>query len=208
MKSVKCKVYNAVVLHCSLFTFHYALKPAIIALALVIWSGCSEKPSANSPASATIVITPNLSVGNVRAGMSTNQVIAELGEPNRRTANALEYTGLGFAVLPNREGMVSMVMCGDVTGVDGPLAKAFKGRTTEGIGIKSTREEVIQAYGQPTETKRVGPGLESLMYEEPGLTFTLEAGKVHHIIAVLRGSTEPDRTVNLEPVPAPPAPKP
>jgi hypothetical protein len=163
---------------------------------------CSEKTdSAASGPQAPLVVEPNLGVGKIRAGMTTQQVIAEMGQPQRRTGNALEYTRLGLAVLPDTNGVVKVVMCGDVTGLGGPLVKAFTGRTPEGIGMNSTRDEVVKALGEPSSSERFRGGTESLGYEALGLTLTLEAGKVHHLIVRLKNPQQPDRNVNLVPAP-------
>jgi hypothetical protein len=132
--------------------------------------------------------------------MRIADVVAQLGEPQRRTANSLEYTSLGFAVMPGPDGIVQVVMCGDVTGINGPLVKAFTGRTKEGVGLKSTREEVIKAYGQPTFSEHMRGGTESLRYDPLGITFTLEADKVYHMIVRLPGNEELP-TITLEPAP-------
>jgi hypothetical protein len=162
--------------------------------------GCSERTeqAANPP----VQIEPNLAVGPIRAGMRVEEIIARLGEPDRRTANALEFTHLGFAVMPNAEGVVQVVMCGDVTGINGPLVKAFTGRTKEGIGLSSTREELVRAYGPPSSSEKMRGGTESVRYDSLGITFTLEAGKVYHMIVRLTGPPAPDRSVTLEPVPS------
>jgi hypothetical protein len=157
--------------------------------------GCSDD-SGQTATRSPILIEPQVRVGKVRAGMSRDQVLAELGKPDRQTANAFEYTKLGFAVLPGSNG-VAAVMCGDVTGINGPLVKAFNGRTKEGIGMNSTREDVIKAFGEPTANEKFIAGLESMQYSPLGLTLTLEGGKVHHLIVRLQ--TNIDRTVNLPP---------
>ena len=182
-------------------TRHTSWALAVFAL-LFCEAGCSDKSEqASSGTNPPIVIEPHASVGKVRAGMKLEQVIAELGKPERKTANALEYTKLGLAVLPGSNGVVQVVMCGDVTGINGPLVKAFTGRTKEGTGMNSTREEVIKAYGEPTSSEKFIGGIESLQYAPLGITFTLERGRVHHMIVRLR-SQESDRTVNLAPAPA------
>src|SRR5947207_14342107 len=79
-------------------------------------SSCSEESGQSSAGTAPMVIEPHASVGKIRAGMTQAQVLAELGQPQLKTANALEYTKLGFAVLPGSNGVVQAVMCGDVTG--------------------------------------------------------------------------------------------
>ena len=134
------------------------LAPASLVLASLILfvAGCSdEQASTTTSTNSTLLIEPNLAVGPVRVGMTTAQVIGALGEPQRRTSNSLEYSRLGIAVMPGSDGIVSVVMCGDVTGINGPFVKIFNGRTKEGIGMRSTRAEVLKAYGQPTEDKKM-----------------------------------------------------
>jgi len=181
------------------------ISPIVLLTALAMLSGCSEKPSSEVAAAggshSNLLIEPKLAVGPIRVGMTTQQVLAQLGQPQRRTSNSLEYKQLGLAIMPNPEGRVQVVMCGDVTGINGPFAKAFKGRTKEGIGMYSTREEVTRVYGEPTRSEKMRGGLESLQYESLGMTFTLEAGKVHHMIVRLREDEPMDRTVTLEPAP-------
>ena len=170
---------------------------------MTFWNGCSQQPSEGSAVTSLIhsnlLIQPNIAVGPVHVGMSVNEVMAALGEPERRTSNSLEYPQLGLAVMPGPDNKVLVVMCGDVTGINGPFAMAFKGRTKEGIGMYSTRDEIVNAYGPPTADEKMRGGLESLQYEPLGMTCTLEAGKVHHMIVRLRGTPEPDRTVTLVP---------
>jgi hypothetical protein len=143
-------------------------------------------------------------VGKVRAGMTIQDVVAQLGKPQRQTANALEYTSLGFAVMPGTDGTVNVVMCGDVTGINGPLVKAFTGRTKEGIGLNSSRADLLKAYGEPTSSEKLMGGTESVRYDPLGITFTLEGSKVYHMIvrlAAIKEPDQPDRSVTLEPVP-------
>ena len=68
-----------------------------------------------------------------------------------------------------------------------PGVKKFKGRTKEGIGMESSREDVIKALGQPTTTRR-DAGQELLAYKTLGLSFSLEAGKVKHITVDFRNA--------------------
>ncbi|HTL18438.1 MAG TPA: hypothetical protein VL793_14475 [Patescibacteria group bacterium] len=169
---------------------------------LLLWLavGCSERTDVadhNPP----LVIEPNARVGPIKSGMAIQDVLKQLGEPNRRTANALEYTRLGFAIMPNSSGLVQVVMCGDVTGINGPLVRAFTGRTKEGIGLGSTRDELVKAYGEPSSIEKMRWGSESIRYDNLGITFTLEGGKVYHMIVRLTPQ-EADRSVTLEPAPS------
>ena len=158
---------------------------AVAVLAALLFPGCSER--SELPAGQPMLIEPHNAVGKIHAGMTMNQVIAALGQPPRSTGKALEYPQLGLAVLPAPDGLAAAVMCGDVTGVNGPFVKAFTGRTPEGIGMLSTRDDLLKAYGVPSEDQKNAFGLESIRYDTLGLSFTLEGGKVHHIIVTLGG---------------------
>jgi len=171
--------------------------------ALLGAAGCSQSSeqtvSGSAGSNTAMLIEPNAAVGKVRVGMTTQQAVSALGEPARRTANALEYPALGLAVMPGPDGLIKVVMCGDVTGLNGPFVAAFTGRTKEGIGMKSTRADVVKAYGEPEKSEKLRLGLESLKYSALGMTFTLEDGKVHHMIVRLGGAEEPEKTIAVEP---------
>jgi hypothetical protein len=157
-------------------------------------SACTEQSGGESEVAGStdaLLIEPNAAVGPIRAGMSTQQLVAAIGEPTRRTANALIYPKLGLAVMPGADGTAQVVMCGDVTGLQGPFVKAFRGKTSEGLGMESSREEIIKALGEPTETETFGGGQEALRYANQGITFTLQRGKVHHMIVRLYATPTP-----------------
>src|SRR5438477_109349 len=145
------------------------------ALAALLLASCQDQEQ-NSSSTEPQLIEPGVSVGKVRAGMTVDQVRAELGAPQFTTANALEYTRLGFAVMPGADGVVQVVMCGDVTGNNGPLIKRFRARTKEGIGLGSSRDELIKAYGEPSTDQKFAGNRESIRYDSLGITFSLESG--------------------------------
>jgi hypothetical protein len=173
--------------------------------------GCSQEPDSSTVAlsqtNAPSLIEPHASVGKVRAGMTVAQLKAELGPPQRTTANSLQYPRLGFAVMPDADGIIQVVMCGDVTGIGGPYAKAFSGRTKEGIGMFSTREQLVDAYGPPDTSERFMGGVESMRYSALGINFTLERGKVYHMVVRLVENPQPQSppdnavTIDLKPPP-------
>jgi hypothetical protein len=83
----------------------------------------------------------------------------------------------GFAVLFERQGArVGAIVAGDMNTTDSALAERFRGRTREGIGIGSTRSEVVTAFGGGRS--RRDEGRESLGYRERGLDLVLLDGKV------------------------------
>ena len=134
------------------------------------------------------LIVPLESVGPLRRGMTTNEVVAILGQPEKMQGKLMVYDKtFGLAVAPAGKMGVAAVFCGDSSG-DGPGVKAFKCRTKEGIGMESTRAEIIKAFGQPTSAKTWNEELhqEELVYKPLGLTFTLQNGKVFNILVDFR----------------------
>src|SRR5581483_11446568 len=109
---------------------------------VVLVTSCSEKANQQKgnetqPATIEEIIEPGVGVGKVRAKMSIDQVIAELGQPDNKTGHILNYTHLGFSVSPDKNGTVSLIMCGDPSSFGSPLVRSFRGRTKEGIGMGS-----------------------------------------------------------------------
>ncbi len=173
-----------------------ALCTSLPLIACLLLCACQnqEQPTAENP---PMTIEPGVSVGKVRAGMNLDQVRAEFGEPQRTTPNALEYTRLGFAVMPGGDGTVQIVMCGDVTGNSGPLVRRFTGRTKDGIGLGSTREELLKTYGEPSTHEKFAGARESMKYDLLGITFSLENGKVHHMIIRLKQPQPTNNSVEV-----------
>ena len=86
----------------------------------------------------------------------------------------------GKAVGPIQIGMsqeqVRAAVAGDAGSPHGPLVKAFVARTPEGIGMGSTRAEVVKALGEPAADRRPPGGGEVLSYS--GLDLMLVEGAV------------------------------
>ena len=167
-------------------TWSIAMAASLAALLAVTTVSCSDsgkatpdKPSATDPQAP--VIQAQQSVGPIRKGMQIQEVITALGEPSSRTGNSLSYAKSGLAVLADKNGVLRLVSCGDPSESSSPLVKAFRGRTQEGIGMNSSRADVVRAYGEPTKTKEDKPGHQVLVYSSQGLSFTIHNDKVHFI---------------------------
>ena len=80
----------------------------------------------------------------------------------------------------NKQDVVDHVLCGMA---DDPFQAGtpFKGHPKEGIGIGSSRVEVIKAFGPPAKASSDQPGWESLKYTDRGLILALKEGKVDFI---------------------------
>ena len=92
-------------------------------------------------------------------------VIAVLGQPSRTASGGFEFSSAGLLISPDR---------GEFT-----LFPPFAGHTKEGIGMGSTRADVIRAYGKPTFSKITKPGYEFLRYSSPHISFQLHDGTVN-----------------------------
>jgi hypothetical protein len=170
-----------------------------VAAAVSLFQGCGHDTEVGFVPNPPMAIEPGISVGKVHAGMTLQQIQAELGPPERTTPNALEYTKLGFAVMHGADGLVQVVMCGDVIGNNGPLVKRFNGRTKEDIGLGSTREELLKAYGEPSRDEKFPGARESIRYDQLAMTFSVENGKVHHMIVRFKPKELENRTVEIAP---------
>jgi type II secretion system protein G len=148
-------------------------------------------PSAANPsddAADSYLIEPHLGVGKIRAGMTAQQVIEQFGQPGSlgmNLTNILSYYTLGFSAWVGRDGFVMRVLCGSPTTNDDRGARAFKGRTKEGIGMGSTRADLVKAFGEPSSVRNDG-AREFLSYRDSGLAFTLTGGAVHQITVDLQ----------------------
>jgi hypothetical protein len=131
--------------------------------ATVLASGCSKQ-------SKSVSTEPEVSDCPVHSGMTIKQVVAELGpaDPTNAYGGGLGYSRFGLLVAPNNAGVVHSVT----------FMQPFSGRTKQGIGIGSSRAEVIQAYGEPTAVRQGRAGDEFLRYSSPALVFQIHDGKV------------------------------
>jgi RNA polymerase sigma factor (sigma-70 family) len=159
----------------------------VIASVSTVMIAQTKGPSAGATSSAatedSLLITPGDSVGRIKAGMTEDDVIAALGQPERKQGEVLIYDNrFGLSVVCSGQKIVSAVFCGG--GID------FKGRTKEGIGIGSGKDDLIKAFGKPAServnTQNTLFKEEQLNYTVRGLTFTLRDSKVYHIVVNLR----------------------
>jgi outer membrane lipoprotein-sorting protein len=151
---------------------------------------------------AELVITPNVGFGPAKFGMSMQDVIQLLREPeeintreapdgiirtaadlkNTVTFQSLRYRSRGFTItIHPTEGFRNVVFQAHLK--NAPIGRTFKGKTKEGIGIGAGREKIMKAYGSPNydrsnKTPDEKTTYTQLTYWDLGLNFTLKDGNV------------------------------
>jgi hypothetical protein len=148
--------------------------PAVAAL--LIATGCSKhNPSPESkPTEPPVLVEPNAGVGKVQKGMNRDQVEAAIGKPERINGLFSFYSRRGMFVGFGNDGVMFNIKC----------TRPFAGVTKEGIGIGSTRAELLAAYGNPSEEKHFKDG-DNLWFAPIGISFDVENDKVTSFIVHL-----------------------
>lgn len=140
--------------------------------------GLDTPPAGALPQAEAFRIRPGEGVGPVRFGMKREEVEKLLGKPDfvegRGMSLAYHRHGLGLLVSPVRG--VMLIHC-NTQATFIVRVNDFAGKTAEGIGMGSTREEVEKALGKPGKTEG-DAATRRLYYPEKGLEFTLFRDKV------------------------------
>ena len=126
-----------------------------------------------------LLILPRIGVGKIKFGMTVQQMKDELGEPDiAATGISYMYKSLGMELVAKDNESISAILCGNSSNKQEPMfkamEKAFKLKTTEGIGIGSTEAQIIKAFGQPTKHTED----DKLLYKDIRVSFTLDEGRV------------------------------
>ena len=152
--------------------------------------GCKKTPNevpqdteggSNQPAeeaSEDLVIRPGIGVGKIKFGMTVKQMKDILGKPDvAATGISYMYTALGIEIVAKDTVTISAILCGNPNRQSLPIVKAMekacKFKTADGIGIGSTEDQVLKAFGQPTKRSN---GM--LRYKGNRMSITLANGKV------------------------------
>jgi hypothetical protein len=125
----------------------------VVAAALLIATGCSKQkpPTESEPTTPEVkvkppvLIEPNAGVAKVQKGMTKEQVEATIGKPEKINSKWWFYLDRGMVVAFGDNGVLFNIKC------FGP----FAGVTKDGIGIGSTRAELLAAFGNPSEEKHL-----------------------------------------------------
>lgn len=165
-----------------------------MSLTLMAFIGCGDSSSTVDASSKDdLFIIPKERVGLIRTGMTLDAIERALGpsqDPsfgNGTYRRSYPEIGLSLSLVSDGSNVVKNVECGSLETGD-PLIDSCKHSTTEGIGMGSTREQIISVYGQPSSIKTDwmgGSPDEGLFYESIGIRFILTDGQVHSMMVFL-----------------------
>jgi outer membrane lipoprotein-sorting protein len=123
-------------------------------------------------------VKPGVGIGPIKFGASKDEVLKHFGKPDveegRGTSLNYNSRGYGFAVSPKLG--VIMIYC-YTQATFATKVRDFQGKTTEGIGMGSSQEQVVKAYGKPDKVESMGVGAK-LKYDRLNMEVTLLNDKV------------------------------
>lgn len=145
-----------------------------------------------SSESDAFVLRPGEGVGGVPFGASRDSILSAFGSPavskNADPFHILEYPNYGFWVLCHAEKGFLQVNC-----FDGSRARviggniSYSGKTVEGLGIGSSKEDVRSAMGDPVGDLQE----DSWSNRSPQISFGFKDNVVEGISMTWRGTGPP-----------------
>jgi len=147
---------------------------------LVPVEGPVSKAEDTPAAEGGMLIVPRVGIGEVKFGMTLDEVKQLWGEPDEGGDGWCSYFSRGVALETLRPStVVYKATCHSKQwGMpDAEKFADFEGKTAEGIGIGSTEAEVVSAYGDPTK-RESEEGVTLLRYENMQTLFMLGDGGV------------------------------
>jgi hypothetical protein len=147
---------------------------------------------------SSLVVSPEIGIGPAKFGMSIDDVVRALGEPNWRKEHRyadnlqprpeltakdaaeakyvmteLGYDARGFRLTIGTPGGLHSIHCFNQSSM-GPSVQDFQGKTREGIKLGASPDDVKRAYGEP-EAKM---GSDDYWYAKRGWEFSFRDGKL------------------------------
>jgi hypothetical protein len=133
-----------------------------------------------APKGENLIIKPLEGVGALKFGMSRTEMEKILGPPERLNGMTCEYLSKGMAVMGSRSTAVAVILFGDANSPQSPLVQACKYKTDKGIGMGSTYDEMVKAYGTPSSVAPMSQGMVA-SYKQIEATFSLMNDRVIHM---------------------------
>jgi len=192
------KVSTRAVATCSNFKYNVALEDSLFALTppegyTVASVGTPPKQHSERWPAEKLVLTVGEGIGPAKFGMSKEEVLEVLGEPEEKKKLSPQvregfpvsekemwrYNSQGFSItfssLP--EPGLHVVICRRGNFV----SRDFKGKTKEGIGLGSSPEEVRRAFGEPQDEQPIKDGLGAFRYHDKRLMVGFADGGAAHL---------------------------
>jgi len=164
------------------------------AICIFLFAGCgkeqqsgtaTQKPAevrteTQAPGDENLIIKPLEGVGEVKFGMKRTEMEKILGPPERLNGMTCEYLSKGTAVMGSRSTAVAVILFGDANSPQSPVVQACKYKTDKGIGMGSTYDEMVEAYGVPSSVAPMSQG-KMASYKQIEATFSLVNDRVIHM---------------------------
>jgi hypothetical protein len=126
-------------------------------------------------------IKPGVGLGPIKFGMPKDEVERILGKPDteetRGKATSMNYLSRGYGLHVTPQRGVWSIYCYTQEAF-AVKARSFQGKSAEGIGMGSSQEQIVKAYGKPDRAEMNGPQTTYLTYNRLNLSFTLFNDKV------------------------------
>jgi outer membrane lipoprotein-sorting protein len=147
----------------------------------------TNKTKAHAEVLPALMIKPQEGIGSIKFGMTRQQIVEILGKPDQLLGKScLDYSSsIGLSLLVHsKRGLVAIDFWSQTEkSTEGFLMGAdFAGQTSEGIGINSTKAEIVSAFGKEyKEYLHKQPDIFELSYPQLNTIFRLKNNKIIHI---------------------------
>ena len=147
----------------------------------------ANKTKAHAKVLPALMIKPLEGIGSLKFGMTRQQIVEILGKPDQLLGKScLDYSSsIGLSLLVHSKRGLVAIDCWSQTekSTEGFLLGAdFAGQTSEGIGINSTKDEIVSLYGKEyKEYLSKHPDIFELSYPQLNTIFRLKNNKIIHI---------------------------
>ncbi|MCH8334015.1 hypothetical protein IIC65_08785 [Candidatus Sumerlaeota bacterium] len=151
-----------------------------------------------------MTVIPGQGAGEIKFGMTVDELLATLGDPDVIDRGYYKFISHGMEVVAGRDGVGIIILHGSELAAfryrripnfylpwNVILYEPFLGRTDLGIGIGSTRQTVLNAYGKPDRSSSALIDLtRSMGYHQPPISFSFDSAGRVDMIMLMHGTEE------------------
>lgn len=139
---------------------------------------------------AKYTMVPGKGFGPIEFSQHGSAVEAVFGPPEQTLVKgARDYLSLGITFITDKEDNVGAIIFGDLNGSpEDKIINSCIFKTDRGIKMGSTREEIIAAYGEPKNPRKMA-GKEMMVYHEIGAIFTLKENSLIYMLFSMPGGS-------------------